>query len=214
MNYLVQYFTQTPYLELCAVFFALVYVILAAQVNKWCWPAAFISTLLYSYIFYDVTLFMDSLLNVYYLVMAIYGWWLWQNKANHKNNAQPLTIESFSLSQHFYIVLALALLSLLFGWFMANYTRASFAYADSATTVFAVYATYLVAKRILENWLYWIIIDAVSIYLYVAKGLYSTAMLFAVYVIIAIWGYYKWRAQYHQQINMQNNENLSVETVS
>jgi nicotinamide mononucleotide transporter len=90
---------------------------------------------------------------------------------------------------------------------MDNYTNASFAYLDTFTTVFAVFATYLVTQKVLENWLYWVVIDFVSIYLYIEKGLMPTVVLFIFYVIIAGYGFIKWRAIY--QSNRLKSNTLS-----
>ena len=79
---------------------------------------------------------------------------------------------------------------------MANYTKADFAYLDTFTTVFAVFSTYMLTKKVLENWLYWVIIDAVSIYIYINKGFYLTAVLFAIYTLLALIAYRQWKLEY------------------
>ncbi|TLU65281.1 nicotinamide mononucleotide transporter [Thalassotalea litorea] len=196
MSGIIEYFSTLPLWELTAVLTALLYVILAAQLNIWCWPAAMISTLIYTAIFYDVYLWMDGLLQVYYFVMAIYGWYIWQK--HPPGNALGLTIIRWRLSTHMIAIAALSVLSLALGWLMDTYTPTDFPYIDSATTVFAVFATYLVAQKVLENWLYWVVIDLVSIYIYIEKSLQPTAFLFAVYVVIAVYGYFHWRAKYLQ----------------
>ncbi|WDD96895.1 nicotinamide riboside transporter PnuC [Thalassomonas actiniarum] len=198
----VNYFTSLPLLELAAVLTSLLYVVLAAKGNVWCWPAAFISTAIYTAIFYDVYLFMDSLLQVYYLLMAVYGWFCWQKSKNMPvNNVSTAEqggegIQSWPLLLHLKVIAVLALVSLGLGYVMANYTQAHFPYFDSATTVFAVFATYLVAQKVLENWLYWVVIDLVSIYLYLEKDLTPTAVLFGLYVVIAAYGYYHWKQSF------------------
>jgi len=190
-----QYFTQLPFWELIAVISSLAYVVLAAKESIWCWPAALVSTVIYTVIFYDVYLWMDSLLQVYYLAMAIYGWYCWRHvivaRTGKKDdedsgNKEVQQIQSWSAEFHLKTIIVLSVVSVLLGWLMANYTPTSFPYLDSATTVFAVFATYLVAKKVLENWLYWIVIDAVSIYLYIEKDLVPTAALFILYVFIFI----------------------------
>ena len=198
------YLTHLPWLELVAMLLALAYIVLAAQGSLWCWPAAFISTALYTVIFYDVLLLMDSALNAYYLIMAVYGYWVWQK--NMPTNAMsdsatkklPLAIVSWSMNIHVKACMALTVISFVLGYFIANYTPATFPYLDTFTTVFAIFATYLVTQKVLENWLYWVIIDAVSIYLYIEKGLIPTTVLFIIYVIIATYGYFKWQALYKQ----------------
>lgn len=214
-NEIVNYFTTLPILELIAVAASLLYVLLAAKGNIWCWPAAILSTVLYTVIFYDVYLLMDSALQLYYLLMAVYGWFCWQkNIKSKKNTAKALLYSQWTIQRHSSIILALTLLSLALGWLMANYTPAHFPYFDSATTVFAVFATYLVTQKVLENWLYFIVIDFVSIYLYIEKSLVPTAALFSVYVVLAGYGYWQWRKQYKLQFNQDQSELYSRHSVT
>lgn len=202
----IDYTKNLPWLELIAMLLSLAYVLWAAAGSIWCWPAAFISTALYSYIFYDVSLLMDSALSVYYLVMAIYGYWVWHKPADNKHKA--LEIASWQLSFHIKACTILAIISFSLGYIMANYTTADFPYLDTFTTVFAVFATYLVTQKVLENWLYWLVIDAISIYLYLEKDLMPTVVLFCIYIIIATWGYFKWYNLYkNSQIDMKQMVN-------
>lgn len=204
---IITYFTTLPLLELIAVLSSILYVVLAAKGNIWCWPAAIISTVLYTVIFYKVYLWMDSLLQLYYLLMAVYGWFCWRKKNTLSTNTQSsvLLYSQWTLQRHSIIIFALTLVSLVLGWLMATYTPAHFPYLDSATTVFAVFATYLVTQKVLENWLYFIVIDIVSIYLYVEKGLIPTAALFGSFVIFAAYGYWQWRKQYKLQFRQQHD---------
>lgn len=219
---IITYFTTLPVLELIAVVASLLYVVLAAKGNLWCWPAAILSTVLYTVIFYDVYLWMDSILQLYYLLMAVYGWYCWRNTmANNKDasNAQSngqgkvLLYSQWTLQRHSIMIIALALLSLALGWLMATYTPTHFPYLDSATTVFAVFATYLLTQKVLENWLYFIVIDFVSIYLYIEKGLIPTAALFVCYVLLASYGYLQWRKLYLQQKENGANDDSDVSPV-
>ncbi|MBA6291213.1 nicotinamide mononucleotide transporter [Colwellia sp. MB3u-70] len=205
------YFTTLPLLELIAVVASLLYVVLAAKGSIWCWPAAILSTVLYTVIFYDVYLWMDSLLQLYYLLMAVYGWFCWHKNtpSNTLTDLNRLLYSQWTLQRHSRIIVLLTLVSLVLGWVMATYTPAHFPYLDSATTVFAVFATYLITQKVLENWLYFIVIDLVSIYLYVEKGLIPTAALFGSFVILAAYGYWQWRKQYKLQFNPEHN-NLCI----
>lgn len=195
------YYSQIDIIEWLAVITALAYVIFAAKENILCWPAALISTALYTIVFYDYYLWMDSLLQVYYFVMAIFGWYSWKRNINGNEHIQ---INTKSLNFHLKAFLILTLLSLVVGYYMANNTPTTFPYIDSATTVFAVFATYLVTQKVLENWLYWIVIDFVSIYVYLEKGIYPTASLFVVYVILAFFGYLSWSNRHKQELAIDN----------
>ncbi len=204
MHETITYFARLPLIEWVAVLSALVYVVLAAKGNIWCWPAALLSTVIYTVIFYDVYLWMDSALQVYYMGMALYGWYCWRNQ--HSNTRQnkssqdtALPIKKWTVNTHLTAIIILSFLSILLGWLMANNTPTDFPYFDAATTVFAIFATYLVTQKVLENWLYWIVIDFASIYLYVQKDLTPTAVLFVLYVGLAFYGYLQWQKQYQRQ---------------
>ena len=173
---------------------AIAYLILAIKQNIWCWPAAFFSTLIYSIIFFDVSLLMDSALNVYYLIMAVYGWYAWKYGGRLQN--KELEVSTYGLIKNIKIIALLSVISLVFGFVMSNYTSADFAYIDSFTTIFAVFTTYMLAKKVLENWIYWIVIDFISIYIYIQKGLNLTAILFVIYTVLAFVAYRKWKEEY------------------
>jgi nicotinamide mononucleotide transporter len=181
--------------EMVAVFLSVTYLLLAIKQNLWCWVAAFISTLIYTVLFFDASLLMDSALNMFYLVMAIYGWYSWKY-GNGINKNEELEITTYGLNKNLKIIGVLIIVSLILGYIMANYTSADFAYLDTFTTVFAVFTTYTLTKKVLENWLYWIVIDSVSIYIYINKGFYLTAVLFAFYTVLAFIAYNNWKKEY------------------
>lgn len=185
--------------ELAAVVLAIAYLLFAMKQSQWCWPAAFVSTAIYTVLFWESALLMESILNAYYLLMAVYGWWAWHQKDNSGNER---VIVSWSPIQHIKVIVGLSLVSAILGFVMANFTHADFAYLDTFTTVFAVFTTWMVTQKVLENWIYWLVIDAASIYLYLAKGFNLTALLFMFYCVMVIIGYVKWRSDY--QRNSQN----------
>ncbi|TRX56812.1 nicotinamide riboside transporter PnuC [Thalassomonas sp. M1454] len=205
MQATIDYFLNLPFWELLAVFLSIAYVVLVAKNNRWCWPAAFISTLIFTIIFYDVSLLMESLLNVYYMAMAIYGWYRWQNsKVLTADNQLPII--TWPLLKHIKLVGSLTVLSLGLGFIMDNYTAADFAYLDTFTTVFAVATTYLVTIKLYENWLYWIVINSLSVFLYLQKGLEPTALLAGFNVIMCIVGLINWYRIYKQQPSLCKSE--------
>lgn len=205
MNDILNHYLTLPFLEVIAVVSSLIYVILAAKKNIWCWPAAFISTVAYTVVFYKFYLWMDSLLQVYYMGMAFYGWYCW-NKTTDDSNENNIQLKTYGVKTHLVSIVLLSAVSLVIGFIMDKYTPTDFPYIDSATTVFAVFSTVLVAQKIVENWLYWIVIDFISIYLYVEKGLMPTAFLFGVFIIIAIYGYYMWRKEYNGYNHYSSSE--------
>ncbi|MGI2261266.1 nicotinamide riboside transporter PnuC [Shewanella sp. GXUN23E] len=173
-----------------AVILAVAYLLLAMKENVWCWAAAFVSTAIYTVLFWQVALLMESVLNVYYMGMALYGYWLWTRGGGQQHG---VALVSWSWQRHALLIGVTALVSVAVGWLMASFTHASFAYLDAVTTCFAVMTTFLVARKVVENWLYWVVIDLVSIYLYLSKGLMLTSMLFVLYVGMAAAGYLMWR---------------------
>ncbi|WP_090494801.1 nicotinamide riboside transporter PnuC [Pseudoalteromonas sp. DSM 26666] len=188
-------FTAMSHWEYIAVALSMAYLLLAIKENLWCWPAAFFSTLIYTIMYWNGALLMESLLNFYYMYMAVFGWVVWRK--GKANQAQRL-ITSWPVNRHIILIVLTALVSLAIGYVMQNYTHADFAYLDSFTTCFAVVTTYLVAKKVLENWLYWIVIDAASMYLYYEKGYYPTLVLFVFYTVMAAWGFKTWYEEYEQ----------------
>jgi len=181
-------------LEVTAVVFALAYVLLAVRENVLCWLFAFLSTAIYTALFWNVSLLMESALNVYYMAMAVYGWYQWtRGGSNGDDQPHALAVRSMSLNQHALVILAITACSLVSGYLLTEHSSAARPYIDSFTTWASVVTTYLVARKYLQNWLYWIVIDTVSIFLYVDRGLNLTALLFVAYVVIATVGYFKWR---------------------
>ena len=178
--------SNSSIVEILAVTFSIVYVILAAKENIWCWLAAIISVSLYIYICFSAKLYAETSLQVFYLFMAFIGFYNWNKKEQH------LKISEWHIKKHLYIILTGALLAFILGFIFSTYTDAKMPIIDSFTTVFSIFATYMVVKKILGNWLYWIVIDAVSVYLYDSRDLHLTALLFIIYTSIAIFGYFNW----------------------
>ncbi len=185
-------------IELIATVLALAYVVLALRQSLWCWPAALLSTILFTHVMWQSALLSDALLQLYYAGMALYGWWRWQQlKLGSGSSRGP--VYEWPWQRHALLIGLTALAGLALGAFMANYTEADFAYIDAQTTMFSVMATWLVARKLVSNWLYWVVIDAVSIYVYAQKHLYFLTGLFMLYTVIAIVGYFIWRSHYQQQ---------------
>jgi len=187
-------------LEMTAVIFAIAYLLLAIRENVWCWLFAFLSTAIYTVLFWDVSLLMESALNVYYMAMAVYGWYQWtRGGTNGDNLPHALAIRSMSGQQHVLVISAIAILSLVSGYLLGEHSTAAWPYVDSFTTWASVITTYLVTRKYLQNWLYWIVIDTVSVPLYIDRGLKLTALLFVAYIVIAIIGFFKWRQHFQSK---------------
>ena len=183
-------------LETLAVFLGIGYLLLAMLESSLCWYFAFLSTALYVWIFGDVSLYMESALNVYYMAMAIYGWLQWQRGGADKSGVK---IIRWTARQHILGVAIILAASVTSGYLLSSNTAAKLPYLDSFTTWGSIFTTIMVAQKVLENWLYWIVINSVSIYLYIDRGLDQTAAMFFLYLGLATIGFLMWKKAYDTQ---------------
>lgn len=178
--------------EAAGVLLAIAYLVLAIRQNILCWAAAFASSLILMAVFYSALLYMESALQIFYAAMAVYGWFQWRFAGDDGAGAR---IHTWRIVRHVQVVGGVAATALLVGWIMSG-TDAAFPYADAFTTVAAIVTTFMVARKVLENWIYWFVIDSISVYLYVARELYLTAGLFVFYLVLIVIGYRRWRRDY------------------
>ena len=182
--------------EAAAVVLAIAYLLLAVRENILCWFCALVSTTIFTFLFWDVSLLMESALNVYYIFMAIYGWHQWKFGGSKTSG---IFISSLGLRGNILIITIILIATLVSGWLLSQNTNAAWPYVDSFITWASVVTTFMVVKKILENWLYWLVIDSISIPLYIDRGLYLTAILFMAYIVIVIIGYLNWRQRFIEQ---------------
>jgi nicotinamide mononucleotide transporter len=181
--------------ELAAVVFAVIYVLLAVRQNRWCWVAAFISTIIFTALFWRVQLFMQSALNGYYIVMAVYGWWHWGGGGN----AGELLISRWHAPSHALGLGLIAACALVSGYFLDLHSQAAWPYLDSLITWGAVITTFMMSRKVLDNWAYWMVINSAAIYLFVDREMLLTALLHVVYLVIAVFGWMSWYRDYKSQ---------------
>lgn len=179
--------------EAVAVALAIAYLVLAVRQNIWCWAAAFTSTGIYLVLFYRASLFMESALQIFYLAMAVYGYLQWRH---HSDPSKDLTVSTWPVRYHLTAVVLILVATTATGVLLEKNTTAALPYLDAFTTFSAMVTTYMVAKKILENWVYWFVIDSVSIYLYVNRELYLTALLFGLYLVLIVIGFISWKRDY------------------
>ncbi|MDX2359635.1 MAG: nicotinamide riboside transporter PnuC [Crocinitomicaceae bacterium] len=204
---------QSSIWEWIAVITSVLYVIFAARKMIICWLFAIITSGLYIYICFSYNLYLETILQVFYLIMGVVGWVLWNNKTSGKptQKSEDLLddfptinkkgeITRWRVTTHVINIVISGVLTLLLGMAFSDYTDQENPFIDAFTTVFSLVATYMVIKKVLENWLYWIFIDAVSIYLYADRGLYLSAVLFAFFTVLAVIGYISWRRKYQSQL--------------
>jgi nicotinamide mononucleotide transporter len=180
----------TSFLEGIAVALALAYVWLAARQNIWCWPCALVSTGIYTWLFWTVSLPFHTGLNFYYLIMAVYGLKKWRD-----NHADTFPVQSWPISRHMICIVGLTIGAITLSHFASTVLDANYIYLDAFITVFSVFTTLLVTHKVRENWLYWIVINLFAAYLYFANDLALTGMLFICYTGFAVYGFIRWRIE-------------------
>ena len=139
---------------------------------------------------------MESLLNGFYFIMAIYGWFVW---TSGRSNGHERPVVRWSLQRHIVAIVSIVAVSVASGYFLDTLTDAAFPYVDSLTTWSAIWATFLVARKVLENWWYWLVIDIVSIVIYWERDLQLTALLFVAYVVMIPFGIISWTRSFREQ---------------
>lgn len=184
-------------LEILAMLLGLAYLIFIIRENILAWPCAFFSTAIYIYVFWEAALLMESILNGYYLLMAVYGLWHWSKKRHHAVSDMPII--RWPLKLHVIGIVSVLVLSVASGVFLENNTEAAWPFLDSFTTWGAVLTTYMVARKVYENWHYWLVVDSVALCLYIERGLYPTALLMSVYLVMVLFGMRQWRRQLNAQ---------------
>jgi nicotinamide mononucleotide transporter len=190
-------------LEAVAVVLAIAYLLFATYEHIACWYCAFFSSAIFVAIFWDVSLLMESVLNVFYVVMALFGWFTWRYGGKEHEGVPIRLLKGW---QHVAILVFLLLATSSNGWFMQQNTTAVWPYLDAFTTWASVITTFMVVWKVLENWLYWLVIDSISIFLYIDRELYLTALLFSGYVVIVIFGFIQWRKKYRHENHANTND--------
>ena len=183
-------FLQANWFEIVAAILAITYLILAMLEDIRCWIAWIISSLMYFFVMYSANLYMEALLQIFYIFIGLFGLYQWRFKADKKD---ALKITTWSVKDNLIVIGALVFLTSLSGYVLMIYTAAASPFIDAFTTWGAIAASYLVAKKILENWFYWFVIDFVSVFLFISRELYPTALLFIVYLVLVVIGYSAWR---------------------
>jgi len=188
-NIAAQQFQQQSLLELLAVVLSILYVILAARQNIWCWPCAFISTGIFVYLFWEVTLVFQMLLNFYYIIMAVVGFLSWKGVKDRPS----LTITRVDLKIHLLLIAIGCTITLLLAEAAEHWFSGDWVWLDAGTAVFSVIATVMTARKKIDNWVYWLVVNPASAYLMFHSGLYLTCILMFLYTAMSIYGFLNWR---------------------
>ena len=180
--------------ELAAFGLGIANIVLLIRRNVWNYPFGIAMVAIYFFVFRDAKLYSDALLQIFFLVVQLYGWWHWT-----RARAETGEIRVEVLQPATRLLLAVSSLVLIagWGWLMATMTDASFPWLDASVAILSVFAQVLLARRYLENWVVWILVDLISIGLYAAKGLWLTLLLYVIFLALATLGLVRWRQALH-----------------
>jgi nicotinamide mononucleotide transporter len=185
---------ETHYVEVLGVIFSILYLYFSIRQNILLWPMGIASAVLYMVVFYQSKFYADMGLNGYYVVISVYGWVLWKRGKEEQESGLPVSRLGRKNAAVLLLITATAFVGI--GMVLKEYTDSPIPYWDAFTTAVSFTATWMLARKILENWILWIIVDLVSMGLYLYRGLYPTLLLFGIYTTMAVIGYYKWLRSY------------------
>jgi len=197
LPFVIEQFKQTTILEWVAVITGFLCIYLAAKESIYNWPISIISVVGYAFLFFRAAMYGDMTLQVYFLMTAFYGWYFWIKKKQEKHRP----VSKLKIHQWLIVILFIALLSFLLGWFMDHYTNSNVPYADGFCTSVSFVAQFLLTRKVLENWLLWTFVNICYVPLFIYKNLNLSALLYIVLIVIAFKGYLDWRKTYREQIN-------------
>ena len=195
LQHLLKGLSTTDLIEQFAVLCALIYIILISFKSQWGWLFAAISSAIYIFICYLGKLYLETGLQIFYVTMAIYGWHEWSDPEDEANEG----IVQWPFKTHFYLFSLSVVMTFILGFLFDFYTDQANPFLDAFTTMFSMVATYMVTKKVLENWLYWVVIDLVAMVLYMNRGVELTGILYLLYSVIAVFGYFNWKRSWKHQ---------------
>lgn len=183
------------YIEVFATITGIIGVYLTARQNIWCWPIGLINVGLSIYVYFDSKLYADMVLQFFYLEMTVYGWYFWVFGGKKK---YELEVRNITKTEIIVFSILIVILSFISGFLFRNFTNAAFPYWDSLLLVGGIIATYAMAKKIIQHWMMWIILDINAAILYFIKDLYSFTALYFLFTILAIIGHFQWKKDMHK----------------
>lgn len=187
----------TRLIEIAAVICGFINVVLIIRRSMWNYPFGLVMVALYGWIFFEVRLYSDTLLQVFFFVVQLFGivWWIQGKDVNGE-----LIVRRLSFKQYSVTAAAAIAGTLLLGGAMARWTDAALPYPDAAITSMSVLAQVLLARRFIENWILWIAVDVLAIAVYLAKDLHPTAVLYGIFLLLAITGLLDWKRVLNRQL--------------
>ncbi|MDD2243725.1 MAG: nicotinamide riboside transporter PnuC [Dysgonamonadaceae bacterium] len=197
-------FFQSIWFEIIGVIIGLLYIYYEYKASKWLWPIGVIMPIVYIIIYYYGKFYADMGIQFYYFFAGIYGWIKW---SKGESSEDTLPISSTPKQYYFRMLLVTVALFIMIAFVLIKFTDSPVPYGDSLTTALSILAMWMLANKYIEQWWVWVIVDLISSGLYFWKGLTPTAILYAIYAIIAVFGYFKWRSIMLQEQKLSEIEN-------
>ena len=185
---------QVNWIETLATIIGIIYLVFSVKQNILLWIFGLITSLLYIYVYFNSQFYADMALQIYYVVISIYGWFHWSKGGENESTLKVSTASTTLMVK----CVALTLVLWLGIYFLLSLTNSDVPVGDAFTTAAAIVATWMLAQKLIENWLFWIVIDSVSLILYIHKELWPTVVLFVAYTLVAVIGYFKWRTDMYE----------------
>jgi nicotinamide mononucleotide transporter len=194
------------YLEFFGTIAGAIAIFLSAKANVWSWPVGVINVILFFFLFYQVQLYPDMFLQIFFFVTNLVGWWRWTHPEKYEEDKKKQLRVSYMKRQQFFIIAFLGVMgTLLFGSLAKNIHEilpgifpkpSAFPYLDSCVTVLSIITTFLIIQKKIESWILWIVIDIVATYMYFAKGIKFVAIEYLAFCFIAAFGFWNWSREY------------------
>jgi nicotinamide mononucleotide transporter len=189
--------------EIVAVIAGFAYLYCTIKQYIWLWVWGTLSSLLYVYVFYSSVFYAGAVLQLYYVCISIYGYWFWYKNRNRADNEEDTLRVNRAGTQKLIVLIAIiAVISIITGIFLKKFTNSIVPFSDAFTFAGGIVATWMLTRKFIEHWLFWLVIDSFSVVLYFRQKLHLTAILYFVYLVMAVVGYFQWKKSI-----MQNNEN-------
>ena len=185
------YFISSPW-ELIGAASGLLCVWLIIRENIWNWPVGLAYALVSLLVFYKARLYSDLVLHVFYVFMNGYGWYYWLRGAGARGSEGRLVVARLSMRSASLLGVATVIGIIAMGWLFDYYTDADLAYWDSTTTVMSFAAMWMAAHKYIENWFVWLVVDVLATGIYIFKGIWPYAVLYGLYIPMAVWGWMAW----------------------
>ena len=179
-------------LEIIGTIVGLVYLWLEYRASIYLWAASIVMPAIYIFVYYDAGLYADFGINIYYLGAAVYGWFIWEHGGTSKQQKE-LPITHMPTQSYLKAAIAFAISLGAIAWILINHTDSDVPWWDAFTTALSIVGMWMLARKYLEQWWVWMIVDIACVGLYIYKELYFTAALYALYAIVSIFGWMNWK---------------------